>query len=289
MSYVNIYRFGPDPRGGGGWRPDCDDEGGGPGDGGGYDGGSGGWGGRGRHDPWLRLKAIVGFLLVLWVVNLALSGGLAAIHHRVRWYLLYIPAIIIALTLHEVGHAAMASFLGDPTARRQGRLSLNPLAHLDLMGSLMLLFAGFGWARPVPVDSRYFRKPLRAMAAVAVSGPLMNLLLAVCSAVMVKVFAPEAVWTTLFFAIFMRINLALMFFNLIPLPPLDGSKIIEPWLSGEQRFWLRANQMTCQVILLVLLAFGVVGAVLDPAMRYSTAMLYELVGLHPVLAAQLFG
>lgn len=153
-----------------------------------------------------------------------------------------IPGFVLGLTLHEFSHALVAVRLGDPTARQLGRLSLNPLRHLDLFGSLMLILAGFGWAKPIPVDARYLRSPRRDMAMIALAGPLSNLVLAVVLAMMLRLVLAaggtssssvlilllvQAVW----------INLVLAVFNLIPLPPLDGSRIVagvvpEQWNRG---------------------------------------------------------
>lgn len=163
-----------------------------------------------------------------------------------------IPGFIVGLTFHEFSHAFVATRLGDPTARSLGRLTLNPLAHLDLFGSLMLVFAGFGWAKPVPVDARYLRSPRRDMAMIALAGPLSNVLLAMLIGFGLRVAYPagflstqdmstlsatiawvsvQAVW----------INIILAAFNIIPIPPLDGSRILasivpERWNHGYEQF-----------------------------------------------------
>ena len=161
--------------------------------------------------------------------------------------------VFLVMPVHEFAHGFAAEKLGDPTPRRQGRMSLNPLRHIDYIGSLMILFVGFGWAKPVEVDSRYFKRPKRDMAITALAGPLSNLICALISAfivnllyfIFVKVgiyndfysfvaygFTPENYWHVLLFCIamvfnyIMSINLSLAVFNLIPIPPLDGSKIL---------------------------------------------------------------
>lgn len=156
-----------------------------------------------------------------------------------------VPGFVLGLTLHEFSHALAAFRLGDRTAADAGRLTLNPLAHLDLFGSLMLIFAGFGWAKPVPVDARYLRAPRRDMAIIAAAGPVSNVLLAAVVAFGIRLLAPwwdgaadslllrlavDAVW----------INVILAIFNLIPLPPLDGSRILalavpDRWSAGYDR------------------------------------------------------
>src|SRR5512145_1534463 len=127
---------------------------------------------------------------------------------------LKIPALLLAVTLHEVAHGWVADRLGDPTARLAGRLTLNPLPHIDPLGALAFVLAGFGWAKPVPVDARNLRHPIRDMAWVAAAGPLSN-------------FAVETLAHVLLFVYLF--NLALGIFNLIPLPPLDGGHFL-PYL-----------------------------------------------------------
>ncbi len=148
-------------------------------------------------------------------------------------FAILLVAIIFSLTLHEYGHAQSAKLLGDNTAEQMGRLTLNPLAHLDPVGLLMVVMVGFGWAKPVPIDMRNLKTPW-AGAAVAAAGPLMNLLLAV---VAINLYAWAATTGSfeltesrvLMLSILAKINLLLMLFNLIPLGPLDGHYILS-WL-----------------------------------------------------------
>ena len=150
---------------------------------------------------------------------------------------LLIPSLIFSLSFHEYAHAWMAHRLGDNTAAHMGRLTLNPIAHLDLMGSMALLIMGFGWAKPVPVDSRFLNDPKNDMVKVAAAGPIANIILAVIAAIFLRVFfglgmVPNTLKT--FFIIFIQINITLAVFNLIPISPLDGSQILSPFL--EKRF-----------------------------------------------------
>lgn len=157
-----------------------------------------------------------------------------------------ILAILVALTVHEWAHAFAAKRLGDDTAESMGRLTLNPLAHLDPVGAILFLLVGFGWAKPVPVDARNFRHPVRDSAIVAFAGPFSNLVLAFVFAVPMLWLGPDGryplegsestqalsdiVAAFLFYSL--RFNLALMAFNLLPIPPLDGSNILRlfiPW------------------------------------------------------------
>ncbi len=141
-----------------------------------------------------------------------------------------IPVLLFSLSVHEFCHGYVAWKLGDPTAKRAGRLTLNPIAHLDLFGVLFAIFFKFGWAKPVPINPLYFRNPLRDLAISASAGPLSNLGLSIAFAIVYKllgvVIQPIPQFITYFFLTSSFINSALFFFNLIPVPPLDGSRIL---------------------------------------------------------------
>ncbi|WP_226669174.1 site-2 protease family protein [Metabacillus litoralis] len=153
----------------------------------------------------------------------------------------YIPyvviTLIVAFTLHEFAHAFVAYKFGDPTAQRQGRLTLSPLAHLDPFGTILIFIAGFGWAKPVPVNRFFFKRPRLAGVLVSVAGPLSNLLLAFLGMVIVNILVATGIMSVLpvnyadqldlFFGIFISLNVMLFLFNLLPFPPLDGYRIIE--------------------------------------------------------------
>lgn len=138
-----------------------------------------------------------------------------------------IAALLIVVTIHEFCHAWAASILGDPTAKLEGRLSLNPLRHLDPIGVIMMLLIHIGWGKPVPVNPRYFKNPKFGNAMTALAGPLSNLVLAVVLAIPLKYFPqilPDQV--NYFLATVLDVSILLFAFNMLPLPPLDGSKII---------------------------------------------------------------
>jgi len=150
-------------------------------------------------------------------------------------WILFIPGILAALTVHEYSHGWAAYRLGDPTAKLMGRLTLNPLPHLDPIGTILLFLVHFGWAKPVPVDPRHFDNPRRDMVWVALAGPGANVMLAALGGAALQftlnygLLLPfGALYRMLGFMIF--INLMLAFFNLVPIPPLDGSKVVEGFL-----------------------------------------------------------
>ncbi len=149
---------------------------------------------------------------------------------------------MFALSFHEFAHAWMAEKCGDSTVARMGRLTLNPMAHLDMMGSLMILFVGFGWAKPVPVDGRNLRNPRTDMMKVAAAGPVSNLLLAMVAGMVFRFMNGTGLLTDSIFILliyFTRINIALAVFNLIPVAPLDGSQIFSGYLmkTNPQLAW----------------------------------------------------
>ena len=149
---------------------------------------------------------------------------------------LLIPALVFSLSFHEFAHAWVAFKLGDKTAARLGRLTLNPMAHLDPVGSIALLLMGFGWAKPVPVDIRYLSNPRDDMVKVAAAGPLSNLLLAVLAALFLRFMFGSGLLTEQiksFIIIFMQINITLAVFNLLPVSPLDGSQILSPFIEKK--------------------------------------------------------
>ena len=137
---------------------------------------------------------------------------------------LLIPVLLFALVFHEFSHGWVAYKLGDPTAKNQGRLTLNPLSHLDPFGSMMILFVGFGWAKPVPVDSRYLANPRKDMMKIAFAGPASNLLLALIGGILIRLTGYAGPLTSMLI-MFTQINISLAVFNMIPIPPLDGSQI----------------------------------------------------------------
>ena len=152
--------------------------------------------------------------------------------------------VFLCLTIHETCHGLAAYAMGDPTAKSMHRLSLNPLRHIDWIGLCMMFFCGFGWAKPVPVDPRYFKKPKQGMAVTALAGPVSNLLLALLLLLGTRLiydFAPyTGVWNGIFRFLFDTaiLSIGLGVFNLVPIPPLDGSKVLAAFLPDRAYFQL---------------------------------------------------
>ncbi|MEG1658131.1 MAG: site-2 protease family protein [Oscillibacter sp.] len=177
---------------------------------------------------------------------------------------LRVLAIFLCLTIHETCHGLAAYALGDPTAKELHRLSLNPLRHIDWFGLLMMFTVGFGWAKPVPVDLRYFKKPKQGMAVTALAGPVSNLLLAILMIGISKViylYAPySAMWETVFnFCLYTvaPLSIGLGLFNLLPIPPLDGSKVLAVILPDASYYQLMRYERYGMVLLLILSVVGV--------------------------------
>jgi Zn-dependent protease len=193
-----------------------------------------------------------------------------------------ILTLVIALTFHEFSHAATANYFGDDTPRNNGRLTLNPLAHLDVIGSLMLIIAGFGWAKPVPVNPYTLqRKSPSALMWVSLAGPLSNLLLAILAAIPLRFhlisysYNPSSIFPTpySFLVEFLVINLLLMLFNLIPLAPLDGDKIVDYFFPPQISNFFEKIRPYGPIILLIVafvlpqLGFDVLGWIITPALQ----------------------
>lgn len=169
-----------------------------------------------------------------------------------------IITLLIAFTVHEFSHAYAAYKFGDSTAKREGRLTLNPIVHLDPIGTLLILFAGFGWARPVPVNRYNFKNPRLAGVVVSLVGPLSNLLLAIIGAGISVLVLGVVIDSTLgmilynFFNIFIWYNIVLFVFNLLPIPPLDGYRIIQDIVPNNVRAKISQYEVYGMIILLVI-------------------------------------
>jgi len=200
--------------------------------------------------------------------------------------LIWLPAILIALTFHEFAHGLAADRLGDRTPFQQGRLTLNPLPHIDWIGFLMLLIFKFGWAKPVQVDPRNFThvSQKKGMMLVSLAGPGMNILLALVSMVLLKLIIPYqgSSWGTLLVPLLIPlvyINLILAAFNLLPVPPLDGSKILAGMLPDSGAQLVYSLEQYGPLILLLLIVTNMVGKIIWPLVNLLYGMLNALVAL----------
>lgn len=222
---------------------------------------------------------------------------LASLSDKIIELLFVIPCVLIALTVHEVAHGYMAFRLGDPTARNLGRLTLNPLKHLDPIGTICMIFFHFGWARPVPVNSRYFKKPRRDMALTSAAGPVSNFIMAFLGAlvyaILYSIFASHPVSNN--FAAYIQIaalqllqyfhilNLSLGLFNLIPVPPLDGSRIFLTFLPAKYYFGIMKYERYIQLGLMILLYLGFLSRPLSMLVSWLSSGMFRVISLLPFL------
>lgn len=207
--------------------------------------------------------------------------------------LLSIPGVLIAITFHEYAHALAAYKLGDDTAKSQGRLTLNPLKHMDPIGLVMLLFLGFGWGRPVEIDSRNFNRNIsvrKAEAIVSIAGPLTNFILALIFAAIYGCILKFNLLASLSLNVasiiiviiqgIISINIGLGVFNLIPLPPLDGSKVLSYFLPTNAQIWFENNEQIFYFVFLAIWITGLASTIISPAISgiyYGLMNLVELV------------
>lgn len=202
-----------------------------------------------------------------------------------RDILLRVAAVFLCLTIHETCHGLAAYALGDPTAKRAHRLSLNPLRHIDWLGLLMMVVAGFGWAKPVPVNPNYFKKPKQGMAVTALAGPVSNLLLAILLLLIARGAYIRAALTGSFSATWFAflldtasLSVGLGLFNLVPIPPLDGSKVLAVLLPDRAYDWLMHYERFGMLVLVMVISVGIGSNALDNAIRWTFTMLCRLVG-----------
>ena len=216
---------------------------------------------------------LLGAMLLTTLMNYSQSELLAL--------LLTLPAVIIAITFHEFAHAWAADKFGDDTPRMQGRLNLNPMSHIDPMGFMLLMFAGFGWGKPVQINPRNFNRNVRmdkGEMLVSLAGPLMNFILAIISAFVlgaVYMFSSSDFFFSTTGSIIyillqqiLAINIGLGVFNLIPLPPLDGSKIFINYLPYKARRWVIEHGNIFYIVFLVIWITGLAGLIISPIINF---------------------
>ena len=204
--------------------------------------------------------------------------------------LINVPITLIALNFHELAHGWVSTKLGAPTPRIHGRLTLNPMAHLDLFGTLLMVLTGFGWAKPVEVNARYYKDAKKGMAIVGAAGPLANLILAILGMVIwvlpyailqsLNVNMPEGLHVILgtFMPIFIIRNLSFMVFNLIPIPPLDGSRIIGMFLNNKTYYTLMSYERYSMIIIMLLSVTGVFGGIIGNGVSFLFNMIFKGIG-----------
>lgn len=198
---------------------------------------------------------------------------------------LRLAAVLLCLTVHETCHGLAAYALGDPTARRAHRLSLNPLRHIDWFGLLMMFAAGFGWAKPVPVNPNYFKKPKQGMALTALAGPVSNFLLALLTLLAARIFCDVAAYSETnqrildYLLMVAVLSIGLGLFNLVPIPPLDGSKVLFAVLPDRAYDWLMRNERYGMLLLFALVFFDVGSNALSKTIQWVFDLFCRMVGL----------
>lgn len=230
-------------------------------------------------------------IIILWNVARYLQNSSSILS-----LILTLPAVIIAMTFHEYAHALAADKLGDDTPRRQGRLTLNPLKHIEPIGFFILLFAGFGWGRPVEINPSNFNRKMsrsKGEAIVAFAGPLINIVLAVASAFLLGIIIKfnlldnvqlqYAQIIIIFMMQLIYINIGLGVFNLIPLPPLDGSKILRHFLPNNARIWFDNYQYIFYIIFIVIWVLGIASIIISPIIELIgkgiLTLVYTILGI----------
>ena len=198
---------------------------------------------------------------------------------------LRLAAVLLCLTVHETCHGLAAYALGDPTARREHRLSLNPLRHIDWFGLLMMFVAGFGWAKSVPVNPNYFKKPKQGMALTALAGPVSNFLLALLMLLAARIFCDVAAYSEAnqrildFLLMVALLSIGLGLFNLLPIPPLDGSKVLFAVLPDGAYNQLMRYERYGMLLLFALVFFDVGSSAFSAAIEWVFELFCRIVGL----------
>ena len=226
----------------------------------------------GKLSFYLSEALLLQYLTNLW--NALDFGSLESI-------LLRVASVFLCLTIHETCHGLAAYALGDPTAKRAHRLSLNPLRHIDWLGLIMMVAAGFGWAKPVPVDPSYFKKPKQGMALTALAGPVSNFVLALLALLCARLVYHQygALWDFIFDLLLTTayLSIGLGLFNLIPISPLDGSKVLFAFLPDSAYEKLMRYEKYGMIALLILVWLGVGDNVLNTAIYNVYAAMINFV------------
>lgn len=211
--------------------------------------------------------------------------------------LITLPVILITISVHEFSHAFVANRMGDPTARSLGRMTLNPIKHIDPIGFICMIFLHFGWAKPVPVNARYFKNPKKGMALTALAGPISNIILMIIGCILLNFYMlipmPEAegflrnFWVVgyNFFYYFPLLNIYFAIFNFLPIPPLDGSRILFVLLPDKYYFGIMKYERVIMIVFLLLLVTNILTIPISfVADNIFDGFMY-LLGLIPLFAA----
>ena len=239
-----------------------------------------------RRNPMLPIIMI----FILMAVNSLMRGGYSNPMDWIMEKLLIMPGIIIGLSFHEFGHAIVSTKLGDPTPKQQGRVTINPLAHIDPVGMICLLFCGFGWGIPVQINPSYYKNRRAGEIMVGFAGVAMNLILAIAFSFVFRLWNTIAessggsmpggiytdVATILYYTVF--INVVLMVFNLLPIPPLDGFGIVDNIFNLRKYSWYEKVYQYGYFILIFFVLIGVVSTVLTPVTGFVMKLLAPIMG-----------
>jgi len=223
-------------------------------------------------------------LLAVFIV----TGLMGMTQEKIQILVLTLPAVLVAITFHEFAHAYVATKLGDDTPRMQNRVNLNPLSHIDPIGFVLLLFAGFGWGKPVRIEPRNFDRKYSQTggeAIVAAAGPIMNFILAILFSIIyaaIYKFAGAFILTKYGAVIMIMLqcmivtNIGLGIFNLIPLPPLDGSKVLVNFLPYNARRWFLEKETVFHIIFLVIWITGLTSYIVSPALEFLSSGMIKI-------------
>lgn len=206
--------------------------------------------------------------------------------NQIQWILFAIPSILIASTAHEYAHAYTAYKLGDVTAKASGRLTLNPLAHIDPIGVVMMAIARIGWSKPVPINEYNFKNPVIGTALTSFAGPSANLILAFAASLILRLFpyttvtsalSTETSYVITIILVFIMVNISLAVFNLLPVPPLDGHKIVRAFLPAKLRYtWESLDRYGMWILVALFLPISPLYLITSAFLSFSTQLLLKL-------------
>lgn len=229
-----------------------------------------------------KIIKIVFIFLILILINQILTYGILGSLASIIQFIIMGISGVIAITFHEVAHGYVSYKFGDPTPKLHGRLTLNPLKHLDPVGVIMIFLIKIGWAKPVPIDPRYYQNPKRDLFLVAAAGPFTNLMLAILSSIIftfitkLQIVPIVIIFLRAFFSYMIIINTALFAFNLFPIPPLDGSKMLAYFLPDNLAYRYLSMETFGFVILIILIATNQFHIIFTPILNSSIILVEKI-------------